>query len=40
MPTDTWRKKTAEWNEVDILENEKQKAACKYRNQIISAKIE
>lgn len=40
MPADSGRKKAAEWNEVDILENEKQKAACKYCSQIISAKIE
>ena len=40
MPADNGRKKAAEWNEGDILENEKQNAACKYCNQIISAKIE
>lgn len=40
MPSDSGRKKAAEWSEVDILDNEKQKAACKYCNQIISAKIE
>lgn len=33
-------KKAAEWNQVDILENEKEKVACKYFSQIISAKIE
>ena len=40
MPADSGRKKAPEWDEVDIVENDKQKAACKYCNQIISAKIE
>ena len=40
MAADSGRKKAAEWNEVNIFENKKQKAACKYCNQIISAKIE
>ena len=34
------RQKGGEWEEVDILENDKSKAACKYCIQIISAKIE
>ncbi len=37
MPADSEREKTAKWNEVDILENEKLKATCKYSNQIISS---
>ena len=40
MPAGSGRKKGGEWEEVDILENDKSKAACKYCNQIISAKIE
>ena len=40
MPFGSGRKKAAEWNEVDILDNLKRKAACKYCNQIISPKIE
>ena len=40
MPADSGRKKAPEWDEVDIVENDKQKAACKACNQIINAKIE
>ena len=43
MPADSGRNKAPEWDEVGIdgiVENDKQKAACKACNQIINAKIE
>ena len=33
MPAGSGRKQALEWEEVDILENDTQKAACKYCNQ-------
>ena len=41
MPGDCGRKKAPEWAEVIILENtNKQKAVCRYCNQIFTARIE
>ena len=38
MPLDSGRKRAAEWNEVEEIENEKFKVACKNCKQIISKK--